>query len=74
MSQKSTRGGGGKAAPMPKKVQTMGKKVEDDREESLQAVVRASCPLACPERKSKQMLTSTRYWRIRSKEDSVLLH
>lgn len=40
MSQKSARGG--KAPPKGKKAQGGGKKAEDDREETLQAVVCAS--------------------------------
>lgn len=39
-AQKSLKGASGKAAPKGKKAQGGGKKVEDDREETLQAVVR----------------------------------
>jgi len=45
MSQKPGRNapGGGKAAPKGKKGPAARKKVEDDREETLQAVVSISC-------------------------------
>jgi hypothetical protein len=71
MSQKAARGGAGrgKAPPKGKKPQAGRKKVEDEREETLQAVVCAT--RFC---RHGEVLMLGRYWQIRSRRDSVLLH
>jgi translation initiation factor eIF-2B subunit epsilon len=54
MSQKNTKNGpgGGKATPKGKKAAAGGKKAEDEREETLQAVVRtSSLDMICQSRK-----------------------
>lgn len=59
MSQKSARGGagGGKAPAKGKKAQGGGKKAEDDREETLQAVV--CVPILWAKRRYAKSLTDT---------------
>jgi hypothetical protein len=74
-AQKSARGagaGGGKAPPKPKKGAAAGKKPEDDREETLQAVV---CVLMEMQETSQGcVLMVYRFLQTRSKQDSIPSH
>jgi hypothetical protein len=74
MSQKNTKNtpSGGKGAQKGKKSAAGGKKVEDEREETLQAVV-WNCILDMI-RQSRKLLIFLRYLRIHSRHDLILSH
>jgi hypothetical protein len=66
--------GGGKAPPKGKKAVASGKKVEDEREEALQAVVWIPVLQRNSERGYGKVLIVYRFLRTHSKQDSILLH
>lgn len=72
-AQKSAKGagGGGKPAPKAKKGAAGGKKPEDEREETLQAVV-CICDSEILLRTDRHMLTHHRCLQTRSRPDSFL--